>query len=343
MTENNKKDWLSAIAFVIVAALLLVLAGAIMRPAHRDYGSTWDQYLAEPEDSIDVLYLGSSFAYCDWNPSVIYSTSGLTGYVMAGSEQTPSLSYWYLKEALKTQTPQAVVMEGTSFFFNTYQSFTQVNIVYMPWGVNRTQAIFDAAEPELRTGLFFDLYFYHDRWKELSADDITKLFDSGKTDMNKGYTKRMGTDAENILGGPYTRQLSDDKTAYDTHMEGFRRIAELCAEKDIDLIVTINPTYIPCAPEVYEKLESDIKAIDPTVKFCLWADGFDEMGIDPPADMFDVGHLNFTGAYKFSQWMGSFLTSEGYVPRSQTEENTAAWQASAQYWREEYEFEIANK
>ena len=55
------------------------------------------------------VFLGSSFAFCDINPSLVYQSSGLTGYVMAGSEQPLSITYWYLREILRTQSPQAVL------------------------------------------------------------------------------------------------------------------------------------------------------------------------------------------------------------------------------------------
>jgi|GEM_PF-1647455 len=139
-----RKKWkepLFALAFVLTAALLLNFIAAVLRPAHTDYGSTWDAYLCEPEDSIDVLFFGSSYAYCDWNPGAMYAGSGLTGYVLGGSEQTPAITYWYLKEALKTQSPSVVVMEGSSLFFDRYQNYTQINIGYMPWGANQVAAI----------------------------------------------------------------------------------------------------------------------------------------------------------------------------------------------------------
>ena len=80
---------------------------------------------------------------------------------MAGSEQTLSITYWYLKEVFKTQSPSAVVLEATSLFFAQYQNYTQLNIDLMPFSPNKLGAIFTAAEPELRTGLLFDLWFYH--------------------------------------------------------------------------------------------------------------------------------------------------------------------------------------
>lgn len=329
-TKSKTKDIFLAAAFIAAASALICFAAAVMRPAHNDYGSTWAQYLCEPDDSIDVLFLGSSYAYCDWNPEIMYSAGGLTGYVMAGSEQTPSITYWYLRQALKTQSPQAVVMEGTSFFFEMYQNYTQINLGYMPRGINRARAIFDAAEPDKRLGLFFDLYFYHDRWKELSGEDITKCFTPARADANKGYTRVDKTC--DLSNGPYLREPSADKSAYAKHLDAFSKIAQLCRDENIKLIVTINPTYSRCAPEVYAQLASDLAAIDPEAEFADLSNSFAEIGLDPETDMYDAGHLNFSGACKFSEWMGQFLLDRGCTPREQSAENRAAWDDGAQYW-----------
>ena len=75
MKKANIKDLMHAVIFVVLAAVLIHCASIIMRPVHNSYGSTWDAYLCEPEDSIDVLFLGSSYAYCDWNPEIMYAAS----------------------------------------------------------------------------------------------------------------------------------------------------------------------------------------------------------------------------------------------------------------------------
>ena len=157
---KNGKERIFAAAFAVLAALLLGLAGLALRPARVNYGAVWGPYRAEPADSLDYLYLGSSYAYCDVNPALVYDASGLTGYVLAGPEQTLSQTYYYLKEALRTQSPQAVILEASALHFARYQSYTQINVGYMPFSRNKLAAIFRASEPELRTGLLFELYFY---------------------------------------------------------------------------------------------------------------------------------------------------------------------------------------
>ncbi len=331
MKRVKSREPLWCAAFIAVAALLLNLAGAVLRPSHVDYGSTWGAYLCEPKDSIDVLFLGSSYAYCDWNPGVMYAESGLTGYVMGGSEQTPAITYWYLREALKTQNPSVVVMEGTSLFFDRYQNYTQINIGYMPWGLNRVGAILEAAEPDKKLGLFFDLYFYHDRWKELTLADFKKAVFPAEADQMKGHTA-VNQVFDHLEGGPFLSGMRQSEEVYEQNLRDFGRIAELCREEGIDLILTINPTYSQYTQEVYDRLEADVAEMAPEAAFVNWANSFDEIGLDVTRHLYDGGHLNRAGAEIFSAYTGRFLRSLGYEPRSQSEENRLAWETAAAVW-----------
>ena len=145
MQTSKWREPIFALLFVLLAGLLIGALSLAFRPLRADYGAVWGPYLAEPEDSLDYLYLGSSYAYCDVDPAVIYDRTGLTGYVLAGPEQTLSQTYWYLREALETQSPGLVVLEGSALAFQKYQSYTQVNVGYMPFGLNRLGAIFTAS------------------------------------------------------------------------------------------------------------------------------------------------------------------------------------------------------
>ena len=281
---------------------------------------------------MDVLFLGSSYAYCDWNPGAMYDESGLTGYVMAGGEQTVGVTYYYLKEALKTQSPKVVVLEGSSLFFDRYESFTQINVGYMPWGLNRVGAILEYAEPEKREGLFVDLIFYHDRWKELTRGDVQQAIPIRQRDHLKGHTAMDGVYDGVAGGGPYLSEMRQSEEIYQQNLEDFARLGALCQEEGIDLIVAIAPTYSQYTPEVYQRLERDVRERGAT-RLVNWADSFEEIGLDPSRHLYDGGHLNQEGAKVFSGYTGDYLLSLGYHPQPQTEENAAAWQATAEYWR----------
>lgn len=329
--KKHKELWF-ALAFVLVAALAVDLTAKGLRPEHRDFGSTWEAYRCEPKNSVDVLFVGSSYAYCDWNPGVIYGETGLTSYVMAGSEQTPQITYWYLKEALKTQTPSAVVMEGTSLFFHQYQAYTQINVGYMPWGLARLGATFTAAEPDKRLGLLFDLYFYHDRWKEMTLGEFRdRVLARPAADQLKGFTAVETVFAE-TEGGPFLHPMEQTPAEHADALRAFEGIAGLCREKNIPLIVTVNPTYSQYSQETYDALEGELREIDGGVTFVNWSGDFEKFGMDPVRHLSDGGHLNRAGAALFSAGTAAYLEEFGLRPREQTAENAAAWGETVQYW-----------
>lgn len=334
MTDKMKKlkEALFAAAFALVAAALLYLCAGALRPPRDDFGAIWQPYLDEPENSLDYLCLGSSYAYCDVNPALVYASTGLTGYVMAGPEQTLSTTRWYLSQALKTQSPDYVLIEATGLGFERYMNYTQVNIDYMPLSLSRLGATFLSAESELRTGLVFPLYFYHGRWKEpiLGHSEPESESDPEKS---KGYTAVSGTDA-NISGGPFTRELPEE-SVYQANLEDLGDILEQCRRAGAQPVVVFHPTYSRLPEETRERIRADVAALDSGALFFDWSGEIDSVGIEPELHFYDAGHLNEEGAEIFSAWLGRFLTDGlGAVPRAQSSENAEAWRDAAEYWRE---------
>lgn len=319
-----------AALFLLLTVFLLQLAGAVLRPPQVSYGSTWRAYRAEPKNSIDVLYFGSSYAYCDYDPVEVYRETGLTGYVMGGSEQTMSITYWYLREALDTQNPSAVVIEPTGVFFERYQSFTQTNLVYMPFSLNKLGAVFTAAEPALRPGLLFDLWFYHDRWREVTLSDALERLSPARPDEKKGNTPVQGT-AQELPGAPVRSGMSISGEQYQENLNWLDRCLSLCRARKIPVLLLVNPTYSQYLPEVYGELEEHVRRTAPEAHFVNWSDAWDALGLTPALHLYDGGHLNHDGAILYSHAVGRLLQEElALVPRPQSGANAAAWDALLQ-------------
>lgn len=322
--KKGWKEFLWAAAFVLTAGALIALVSTALRPVRTSYGAVWEPYLAEPKDSLDYLYLGSSYAYCDVDPAAVYRQSALTGYVLAGPEQTLSQTYWYLRQALDTQSPSLVLLEASALHFDRYQKYTQINVGYMPPGANKLGAIFQASEPQLRLGLLFDLYFYHSRWSEVTPQEILQALKGQGTDSLKGFTPVVGV-SDQIEGGPYTRPVQSQEV-YEQNLEDLGKIVQLCRERGVALAVVFHPTYSSLSQEAYAQIQSDLAALDPSVPFLNWSGDTLSMGLIPTQHYYDPGHLNQEGAQIFSAWLGDFLTGEmGLRPRDQSPENAAAW------------------
>ncbi len=333
--KTRKKELIWAAAFLLVTALLIQLTTVVLRPVpNTTYGSTWNAFLAEPEDSIDVIWLGSSYAYCDVNPSVVYNSSGLTGFVMAGGEQPLSITYWYLKEILKTQSPAMVILEGTSLYFAPYQNYTLANVGAMPASANKLGAIFTASEPELRTELLFPLATYHDRWEQLTLGDVKNAFVGPRWDIYKGFTPMEGS-KEGAGETEYVNDRTVEPQIYANNLKWLGKILDLCQKNGIQTMVVFHPSYTRCTAETYARIGQEIQEISPDTLFCDWSADVEKIGLIPTQHLYDGGHLNRMGAAVFSAWLGKELaTTYGLIPRIQTPENAAAWQLAAEQWTE---------
>ena len=328
MKKETRKE---LCAIILLAALLIsfaALGSALLIPKRQNYGSTWGRYLKEEENSIDVLFFGSSISYCDVVPSVIWEEAGVTSYVMAGPEQTLPITYYYVRETLKTQSPKAIFIEVTGAFFKQYQDFTKVNIGYMPWGMNRLAASFTAAEKQERAGLLFPLYNYHSRWDTLTREDFAVALKGYSADALAGYTF-LNTATE--MTGLKPRDEDFDAENYEKNIVYLEKIAALCEEKGIQPVFYIAPTYWRLTDEHLAMLTADIESMA-NVRFIDFNAGDGLSDYDPKQDFFDLLHFNCYGAEKFSVRLAQLLTTE--LGLSPTENADAAlWDARSESFR----------
>ena len=59
----RRKEACLALVFLLLTGLMIHFISDVLRPPQVSFGSTWSAFLAEPEDSLDVIYLGSSYTY----------------------------------------------------------------------------------------------------------------------------------------------------------------------------------------------------------------------------------------------------------------------------------------
>ncbi len=325
MKTNAKKEVITIIALILSLSLLASGAAALTMPKRMEYGSTWGRFLKEEENSIDALFLGSSIAYCDIIPPEIWNETGISSYVLAGPEQTIPISYYYLRQASKTQSPKLMFLEVTGVFFQRYQDYTKVNIGYMPRGIERLSATLFAAEPSERMGLFFPLYNYHSRLLSLEEKDIEIALSGYPADELAGYT--FLKDAAN-MGSPSLRGEVLDRENYDRNLQYLGEIAEFCDEQDIIPVFYIAPSYWRLSDEHTQMLEKDVEKLH-NVRFFDFNTAEDLPDFDPEKDWFDLLHFNYRGAEKFSAYLGKLMTNE--LEASQSEG------ADKDLWSQRYE------
>lgn len=316
------KPTIAFTAALIIFFAVSWTAAWLLMPPRTVYGSTWDSYLSEEPESVDLLFFGSSLAYCDVIPAVIYEESGLSSYVLAGPEQTVPIMYYYAKEACKTQKPALIAAEVTNVFYKRYQNYTKANISYMPFGTNRLAATFAAAEKEELFGLLFPLYNYHYRWTEVELEDMRAHY-APADDMTAGYTLlTKSCDAPT----PTVLDYSSDTENYRRNVEYLAKLKEFCDSEGIELLLYITPSAGKIPEEALNTLRGDLESIGVTLRD--FNEDMDALALDDDTDWYDPLHFNIRGAEKFSRFLADELAAYELSPAAESSE---LWQQRVEY------------
>lgn len=73
------------------------------------YGLT--TFYKQDENSIDLLCFGSSHIFENVNTGILWNEYGIAAFDLCGSIQPLWNTYYYMKEALKTQAPKIMILD----------------------------------------------------------------------------------------------------------------------------------------------------------------------------------------------------------------------------------------
>lgn len=317
---KKKKE---ALAVVVAAALLAALlhgAGWLLLP-YADYnGTDWRRYAREPENSVDVLYVGSSLVFCDLDPVGIYGRCGVTGFNVAGPQQSMAISYYYIREACRTQSPRAVFVELGGMLNSPEDEFTVSDIAFMPRGMNRLMASLFAARPGDLPGLLFPALKYHDYWTSLDLASIREKLQPITPDPLTGYQPVTVTRPFEGI-----EQIDDCGSDYARNLRYLKKTADFCAEKGIELYLIYSPAGRTASPERKAQLRQELAACPVTDILDFTQDErLAAVGLDPETDWSDEMHLNVSGASKLSAWVADYLRARGFT--ASAAQDRALWQ-----------------
>lgn len=322
------------VAFVLLLCLCVRGVTSVLVPKNytREWMSpvpTYCGFYRLEDNTADVLFLGSSHSYSGFCPQVLYNEYGITSYNLAMGNQSLLLNYYWLKEALKTQKPSAVVLEGIFAFHrddsatNAPESANQKSLGYMHWSENRIEAIraLCEADPENYSWeSFVPVFRYHDRWKELHEEDFTAgeiakrsglMGFSGafryycRIDDYKPYERAKDTEPEEML--PLMRTYLD-------------KITDLCKEKGIRLVLTLTPCLSASASRSAALCRyAEEKGLE-FYDFNL-ASEIAGMQYDFAVDNADEDHPNIWGAQKVTTRLGELLVGDEKREEGQTSQS----------------------
>lgn len=312
MMKNKKlKTLLSFLAMVLVFAAVLGLLTRLLSPkymAELEEGSMISEYYSQAGGH-DVIFIGDCEVYDNFSPLEMWRTRGITAYVRGSAHQLVWQSYYILKETLRYETPQAVVFNVAAMQTAAPDSepYNRLAIDRMRWSAEKLGMIrASMTEEEDLLSYVFPILRYHSRYAELTEEDFTYFFQT-KDNFWNGYQLHTGVEAAGRL--PTKRPLADYSFS-DLCYEYLEKMADLCAEKGIELILVKAPSLYPYWYDEYDAQIADFAA-EHDLAYYNFIPLAEEIGLDYTTDTYDGGlHLNIDGTKKLSAWFADILAED---------------------------------
>ncbi len=318
MKMNPVKKILQSAIFLLILCSSLYAINRVLEPKYILKNNAWattstyGQFYAMEENSIDVLFLGSSVVMNAFIPQEIYNAYGIRSYNLASEQQSVFLSYYWLKEALRYQHPRAVVLDlrfmcevHADSPINTEEGLIRKCLDPMRWSPVKKEAV-DALcsldETQSKLSYYLTNINYHTRWSELQEYDFhRKMVDVFEL---KGFSPLT-------IYGPESFETFDPKDPAPTKeylpLMGIYldKIVSLCRENQINLILVDLPGN-PMDDALHNTNTAYAVANGLAYYNLCTTDSYEKIGAVLPRECV-IDHQNIWGAMKTSRFVGQIL------------------------------------
>ncbi|MDO4333618.1 MAG: hypothetical protein Q4C58_13160 [Eubacteriales bacterium] len=339
----NRNNIIKIIVFILLVSCIGSSVFRALNYKSTGGGGGWQRFYAQKEDSIDVMFFGSSHAHCTVDLGYLWDNYGMAGYTLSAGSQMIDGTYYFVKEALKTQNPKVIVVEMMGTTGNELADNAAVvyrNTMGMKWSADLREFVHYLAgnlnkDETWEQEIFAKIPIIHSRYAELEQADF-----EDPIPFMKGYRGSFecisfdypaGADTQEVL------ELNQEK------LEWLQKIIALAKEKDVQLVLFASPYSVPEERQMQFNRIAEIAAQN-NVPFINFNHLYDEIGIDFAADMRDSDHVNNAGAVKVTEYLAQYLKDNYEIPDRRSEKGYEQWEQNALYLRNKalrYELENA--
>ena len=334
------KRGISVILFLLI--LLLVLGRVYQVLSWKDgsggYMTPVETFYGLEDNVVDAIFLGSSHCYCSVINSQLWDDYGIAGYSLAISGQDIAASYYWLKEALKTQRPKVVCLEMYGAVYHGYGVEGNLYRNTLPYHMSADylQMIRDMIDPDsgsaqIESGIVAEedrssfqakWPIIHTRYKELQKQDFTGpdtlyIGFSAQIDGLRSSPITWTRDGQEIYTGDETLEMEEEKW--------LRKIIELTREKGVDLCLFLAPFSVTKQEQMQYNYVAEL-AKEEGIPFLNFVDLREELKLDTQEDFLDWGHVNYKGGEKVTAALGRFITQNYTIEDHQGDKRYELWE-----------------
>lgn len=346
VVEKKKHEKLYVFIKLFVFGVLLLIMlwadGLVLLPKWTSLNITKNQrgFYAEKKNSLDVLFVGSSNISKGVSPIELWSKTGIPSYNRSTQGQTMWTSYYILKDALNYQTPKVVVVNLDGCFISKKEKEGNHQKFFnnLHWGDAKWEAL---SAPVYNNSVndiisyMFPVFRYHSRFDQLVLTDLDKAYVPHYQSETKGYEVNLMVNP--YKGGlRYMKDVGEKKIIPDYSVEYLDKIAALCSEKNIKLILAEIPSAY-----AWTKAESDAITDYANSKGLTFIDFNTEevmnaMNFDWKTDTIDRGdHCNISGAVKITNYFGNYFLQNCGLTSKKDNPEYASWKSDMEQYNKD--------
>ncbi len=276
-----------AILFIMIFLIILSGISQILSPKDNTKNQWKHDYIAygvlgEPENTVDVLLLGDSELYSSIVPLQLWEKYGYTSFSCSSKGQHLWYTTQFLLDTFKHQSPKIVILETDMIF----RYFTMDNAL-----LHSTEILFPALK-------------YHDRWKNISFNDVIAPVDYTYLHSGKGYI--YSDKIAPAKTGKYMKPSNNYAEITPANETYVKMIQSFCSNHGAKLVLMSTPSTKNWNMSKHNSIERFAEEIG--VDFIDMNTLRSEIPIDWKHDTRDKGdHLNIFGAIKATSYLGMYL------------------------------------
>ena len=329
----------------IIITLALIICGLyfssnILQEKHRSMQV--DTFYKLPENSVDVLFVGSSRYVRSMASNIIFNETGISSYNRSTELLSAQNQYLYVKDSFKTQSPKVVFLSAARL----QNGYNDKRDMHFHFGMAKVNPSFDKFKVALKyqtesdtmyaMDILFPVFKYHYRWNKLEYRDFFS-YSQIETRGQDAYWKihKFDEDEPDFYGR--INPDADTEVTYDPIVKDYLdKTINLCKENGAEVVICDAPsrywTQEKYAAGKAIAEEHNVKFLD-----CNLDENLEKINSSLETDwQDDHEHMNGWGSYKFAVFMADYLENNFDLPDYRNENNEISQSLKDAY--EEYYF-----
>ena len=329
---------------IALCVFLFLVCQTVLHLTYLFRNTGWSRYnlsgfYSEPQNSLDVVFIGGSNVFRYWNPVLAYEEAGFTSYNYAVEFGTPLLIE-AVEDIRRYQEPRLFVVDPRHFLSRYWENastigyYNQLDSQDITPERLRAVAYYRTVSTSGRGAVssLFDLIYYHSHLSALSSQEHWMFSDDNRNDISmssygsaKGFILFSPTFQQNPFSNDFGKMLVNDAEALLPGSEkALRDFFTYCQKHNVPVLFAESP-FVFTEQDIKESNAIAGIAAEYGIPFINTNFYTNEMGLDYTIDFYDGSHVNLLGAEKYTAYLTAYLEENYVLPDHRDDSRFYPW------------------